>query len=79
MENKTIQRVSTQVYKQFPEVKGVQPKIRRQPQSRQAPDGSFLLTYTTHVPLPNGKELPRSIRVVADETGKIIKISTSKG
>jgi hypothetical protein len=77
MDPKIILRISTQVYRQFPEMIGVRPKTRRQqPPGSQGSSPIFLLTYNTKVDL-GGRSMARSVRVTADSNGKIIKISTS--
>ncbi len=87
MDPKVIKAISAQIYKQFPEVAGVQPKIRRQPGTGAAGKArsnapkipTFLLTYFTTVPGPGGKSFPRWVRVTSDAAGRIVKISTSHG
>ena len=41
-------------------------------------DVEFLLTYKGKVELPGGRKISRIVRVVADERGRIIKMSTLK-
>ena len=80
MDPKIIKSISAQIYRQFPEMVGVQPKMRSRPSSQTTgskPAPTFLLTYTAKVSLNGGKNLPRSVRVVVDANGKVIKISTS--
>jgi hypothetical protein len=84
MDQKTIDTISRAVYKRFPEVNGKRPKVLRQkPNGIQARPASkaliFLLTYRGNGAGPGGKTIPRYVRVVANQQGKIIKISTSRG
>jgi hypothetical protein len=75
MEKGTIQKVSRQVIRTFPEMDGVVPTVRAQPGG----DAShFLLTYKGKAALPGGKSLTRIVRVVADVRGRILRISTSR-
>ena len=75
MEKGTIQKVSRQVVRTFPEMDGVAPTVRAQPGG----DASqFLLTYKGKAALPGGKSLTRIVRVVADDRGRILRISTSR-
>jgi hypothetical protein len=87
MDSNTLLKISTQIYKRFPEVTGVQPKIRSQ-QPGPGPMGQsetgllpeariYLLTYHTTVSGPGGITIPRWVRVTTDMQGRIIKISTS--
>jgi hypothetical protein len=87
VEPKVVKTISNKIYKQFPEVAGVQPKIRQQPgkgaagtlRSTDPRPTTFLLTYHAVVSGPGGKSLPRWVRVTSDAGGRIIKISTSHG
>ena len=65
-------KVNQSVYRQFPDLTGKQPSIMSRP------DGDFLLTYRTSVTLENGRRLERVVRVVANETGRIKKLTTSR-
>jgi hypothetical protein len=76
MEKGTIQKVSRQVVRTFPELDGVSPTVRSQPGGGDA--GQYLLTYKGKAALPGGKSLTRIVRVVADERGRILRISTSR-
>jgi hypothetical protein len=83
MDPKTIQKISSQVYRQFPEIAGVKPKVRLRPPSGKAapPNGSpetYLLTFQGKADIGQGKSIPRLVRVVANQQGKILKISTSR-
>jgi len=78
-----IEAIAQQVYRQFPEVKGIQPAVQNQPAAKtsKAPGpqaGHFLLTFKGKGQGPGGQSIVRIIRVVADERGKVLKISTSK-
>jgi hypothetical protein len=75
MEKGTIQKVSRQVVRTFPEMDGVSPSVRAQPG---ADAGQYLLTFKGKAPLPGGKTLTRIVRVVADDRGRILRISTSR-
>lgn len=77
MKTETVQEISKQVYRRFPEFKGIKPKVRSQ-QTAQAASHTYLLIYATRARLAEDKFLERWVRVVADDAGKIIKISTSK-
>jgi len=76
MEAKTLQKISTQVYRQFPEMKGIKPKTRKQT-GAEAKAITYTLTYQTKVETSDGRLMPRTVRVVATDTGAIIKITTS--
>jgi hypothetical protein len=75
MEKGTVQKISRQVVRTFPEMDGIAPTVRPQPGGQ---EGSYLLTYKGKAALPGGKSLTRIVRVVADERGRILRISTSR-
>jgi hypothetical protein len=81
MDPNTIKKISAQIYRRFPEVTGVQPKVRSQPpgpaETRPPSSKRYLLIYHVLGSGPGGITLPRWVRVTADPEGRIIKISTS--
>ncbi len=75
MNAKMIDQVSEQVYRKHPDLKGVKPKITPRQGSSST---DTLLVYSKSVSGPGGKTINRVVRAVADDNGKIKKISTSK-
>ncbi len=74
MKRSAISSVKREVARQFPEMASVQPSIKRQTN-----DGEqFLLTFKGKADLPGGRKINRVVRVVADERGRVLKMSTSK-
>jgi|GEM_PF-234534 len=84
MDPNILKTVIAQVHRRFPELAGAQPKVRRQspPQSSSAaPTPTFLLMFHSSVSIVSGegkRSLPRWVRVVVSEKGKILKITTSR-
>lgn len=80
IERSLIKAINLQIYKRFPEVSGKNPRIQKrksdQPQTQEKQ--TYLLTYNGQVQLSAERLLPRSIRVVVDEDGNILKITTSR-
>lgn len=74
-----IDSIARQVYGQFPDVKGARPNVQTQAGAK-TPNSAqrFVLTFKGSGQGPGGKTIPRIVRVVADERGKVIKISTSR-
>jgi len=70
-----IQSVSAQVYRQYPEFKGVHPEVRWTSSEK---TNRCTLTYQTTIRTANGKNLHRRVKVICNTDGKIQKISTSK-
>ncbi len=76
MDQATIKKLTRAVGKKFPEMDRVRPSVSKQA-SREG-NVQFLLTYKGKAELPGGRKISRIVRVVADERGRIIKMSTSK-
>lgn len=72
MEKAVLISINNQIYHQFPEVNGSQPKVQA------IENGNTLIIYKGKGVSTNGKIIPRIIRVVAGPTGKIIKTTTSR-
>jgi hypothetical protein len=72
MEQKIIAAVSREVYHNFPECKGSQPEIRPQGETR------HLLIFHGKSVTEDGRTINRTVRVVVDANGKIIKTTTSR-
>jgi len=76
----SIESISRQVYQKFPELKGTRPAVQGQAGAK-APGtglGQFVLIFRGEGRGPGGQAIPRIVRVVADERGKVLKISTSR-
>jgi hypothetical protein len=77
VDGKDMDDIRRKVAKKFPEMEGVKPSVKAQ----SGPNGSgdqYLLTFKGKADLPGGRKMNRIVRVVADERGRIIKMSTSK-
>lgn len=75
-----IDAIAKQVYRQFPEMQDARPAVQSQAGAKSAaadPD-RFVLTFKGQGAGPGGKSIARIVRVVADDHGKILKISTSR-
>jgi len=87
MDPKLVKSISEQIYRKFPEVAGCKPKVRLQtatgaggalPKSG-AP--TYLLTFQSTAKGPTvgpGRSIPRTVRVVVSQGGRILKVSTSR-
>lgn len=73
MSNRTsLSSIYEQVYKRFPEISGVQPRVQNQPGDQ------LLLIFQGSARAADGKTIPRIIRVVVSPAGKIVKMTTSR-
>lgn len=75
MDQDAIERVTREVVRTYPEMRGVKPSVRREPRASQE---LYLLTYKGKVALPGGRQLSRIVRVTSDARGRIVRISTSR-
>lgn len=75
-----IDVISRQVYRQFPEVRDARPAVQNQPGAKAAVGNSnrYILTYKGRGRGPGGQTINRIVRVVADDRGKVLKVSTSR-
>jgi hypothetical protein len=84
METDILQTVVAQIHRRFPEFAGVQPKVRPQdaPQAKALfASHTYLLTFHSVARAETSagsKSIPRWVRVVVTEKGKILKVTTSR-
>jgi hypothetical protein len=72
MDRQQLSSICEQIYHKFPEVNGKQPKVQSQPGDQ------TLLIFTGSAMAADGRKITRTVRVVANQSGKIIKVSTSR-
>lgn len=72
MNPQVLLSVCKQVYRKFPEVAGVQPKVQPRP------EGSLQLVFSGTVKAADGHLIPRTVRVVINPDGKILRMTTSR-
>jgi ABC-type uncharacterized transport system YnjBCD substrate-binding protein len=84
MDDKTLSKIISQIHRRFPEFSDSKPKVHTrntaQPKSAGA-DQTYLLTFRTSSKVMSAsgkKSIPRSVRVVVSEQGRILKITTSR-
>ncbi len=75
MKAKLIDKVSLEVYRKHPDLKGVKPKVTPREGDKSS---DTLLVYQKKISGPGGKKINRIVRAVVDEKGKVKKLSTSK-
>lgn len=73
MDEQSLRAILQQVYRKFPEYKGIQPKVKRQ-----AETSGYVLTFQHTATARDGTALPSVLRVTVNEQGKILKTSTSR-
>lgn len=80
MDKKIVASINNKVYRRFPELNGKAPKIQSQNTHVKNAHSSptYLFIYSGTVRISGNKIMPRLVRVVVNEKGKILKISTSR-
>ncbi|MBX3046454.1 MAG: hypothetical protein KF698_05615 [Anaerolineales bacterium] len=77
MDNQIVKAIAQQIHRQFPELAGEQPSVRAQANAKSAGGATYLLTFKGR-PASSGPSLARTVRVVADARGKVLKVTTSR-
>jgi hypothetical protein len=72
MDQQILFKVCRTIYQKFPEVNNSQPKIYPQGKSQ------HLLVFQGSAFAPDGKKIPRTVRVVINDNGDITKTTTSR-
>jgi hypothetical protein len=72
-----VSKVKKEVARSFPEMSGATPTVRKQAANKNDCE-QYLLTFKGKADLPGGRKISRIVRVVADERGRVLKMSTSK-
>ncbi len=72
MDPKALAAICSQIYRQYPAVKGANPKVAVQA------GGMVLVTFRGKAATADGKSLPVVVRVTADANGKITKTVGSR-
>jgi hypothetical protein len=79
MDSKTISGIKQQIYRQFPEVSGQEPNVKTQASAKTPGNApSYLITFKGRVTQPSGPTFSRTVRVVANNDGRILKVTTSR-
>ncbi len=72
MEKKALQKVCGEIYRSYPPLQDMKPKVSKQGEDR------YLLVFSKSDKTPDGKTIQQTIRVVASENGKILKASMNR-
>lgn len=81
LDSKAIGEITRQVYLRFPEMKGCNPIVQLQtphPSKTYLKEPTYVITYHTNAKPLFGTIIPRRVRVVTNNSGKILKMSTSR-
>ena len=72
MKNEAKEKVCKEIYRIFPDMKGVKPKVKPYNSDQ------HLLIFNAKAKTSNGFSLPKTLRVVANQDGKIVKTTSSR-
>lgn len=74
-----IDSITRQISGQFPEMQAARPVVQSQVSAKSgSPPTQYVLTFRGQGRGPDGQTITRLVRVVASESGKVLKISTSR-
>lgn len=75
MDERQISKIRRHVVRSYPEMKDATPSVKRKSGNG---EGKFQLTFKAKAELPGGRKMSRVVRVVADERGNVLRMSSSK-
>jgi len=81
LQPKTIQAISQQMYQRFPEIAGISPRVQMRPASKAlsgATEPTYLVIYEKPARTAQGGVINRSVRVIVNQSGQILRVSTSR-
>jgi hypothetical protein len=85
LDKRHVVKAKRLVSEKFPEMADTKPSVsEKQVQSKGALEGEqlarmrYVLTFEKDVSLPGGNELKRLVRVTMDDTGDVIRLTSSK-
>lgn len=81
MDNKTVAKIAKNVERSFPGIQWSRPRVHANqvPHAKSAKNlPTYLLIFSGTAQQSNGRRIPRQVRVVANEKGQILRMSTSR-
>ena len=79
MDDRQLNSITSQVSRKFPEVANAKPQVKRQSgQNSKSSPATYLITYRGKSKTADGKSITRIVRVTATDSGKILKMTTSR-
>lgn len=79
MDSKAISGIKQRIYRQFPEVAGEEPSVKAQAVAKTpGQSATYLITFKSRVSQPSGPAFNRTVRVVTNDEGRILKVTTSR-
>jgi len=79
MDDRQLNSITSQVSRKFPEVANAKPQVKRQSgENSKSSPATYLITYRGKSKTADGKSITRIVRVTATDSGKILKMTTSR-
>ena len=81
MNKAAINKITKSIYQQFPEMKGSKPTIEPNKQYQAKSPSlaqTYQLTFSKMATDALGNQFPRRVRVVSNDKGEILRVSTSR-
>jgi hypothetical protein len=85
LDDRHVAKAKRLVSEKFPEMAGAKPSVsEKRSQSKGTARGEkgvktrYVLTFEKDISLPGGSELKRLVRVTMDDTGEVIRLTSSK-
>jgi hypothetical protein len=76
-----IKTITKYIYERFPDIAGSKPRVQQRPVSKSKsalPEGTYLVTFQKTAHSLQGTAIPRSVRVIVNQKGEILRVSTSR-
>ncbi len=70
-----VDAICKQVYRRFPELRGARPRVKAEGRNGQE---RYVLSFKGTVRASDGVSLPVNVRAVADASGRVIKMTSSR-
>jgi hypothetical protein len=82
LKNRYVAKAKRLVVEKFPEMRGVRASVSEKRSHRKAKQSGasqrYVLTFEKEVSLPGGSKLKRLVRVTMDDTGEVVRLTSSK-
>jgi hypothetical protein len=80
MDQQILSSLSKEIYRRYPEFRGIKPKLQLQ-QGSNLPvkiKPTYLVTFHKNEQITPTRKIARWVRVITDDQGQILKITTSR-
>lgn len=85
LDDRHVSKAKKLVFQKFPEMAGAQPTVAEKRFQSKARSGAeegvqrrYVVTFEKDVSLPGGSQMKRRVRVTMDDTGDVLRLTSSK-